>query len=100
MTGLDDARGLFEDRGLGFPTIPDPLAEQLAKRSEWCFATRELDLWPYEFESYVKEAAAASLADYAVVAHAGHGSNSWAIHYYLVHGSVRLFLQLGWGGVY
>ena len=26
--------------------------------------------------------------------------NSWAIHYYLVHDSLRMFVQLGWGGLY
>jgi hypothetical protein len=34
------------------------------------------------------------------LAHDGHGINSYALHYYLVRGPLRLFLQMGWGGVY
>jgi hypothetical protein len=37
-------------------------------------------------------------ADYAIVAHAGHWVNSYAMHYYLVAGRLRLFLQVPWGG--
>lgn len=38
--------------------------------------------------------------DYAVLSHAGHGVNSYAIQYYLVHGFLHMFLHLGWGGAY
>ena len=40
------------------------------------------------------------MAEYALLAHDGHGINSYAIHYYLVWRSLNLFLQLPWGGVY
>ena len=35
-----------------------------------------------------------------MLSHSGHGVNSYAIHYYLVQRPLRMFLQLGWGGVY
>ena len=35
-----------------------------------------------------------------MLSHAGHSFNSYAIQYYLVHGSLHMFLHLGWGGVY
>jgi hypothetical protein len=35
-----------------------------------------------------------------MLSHAGHGVNSYAIQYYLVHGSLHMFLHLGWGGAY
>lgn len=40
------------------------------------------------------------MKDYAVLSHSGHGVNSYAIQYYLVQGSLCIFLHLGWGGVY
>ena len=38
--------------------------------------------------------------NYVLVAQDGHGVNSYAIPYYLVRRPLRLFLQVGWGGVY
>jgi hypothetical protein len=38
--------------------------------------------------------------EYVVLAHAGHGVNSYAIQYYLVQGALAMFLHLRWGGVY
>jgi hypothetical protein len=35
-----------------------------------------------------------------LLAHAGHGANSCAIHYFLVRGPYGLFVQASWGGVY
>lgn len=35
-----------------------------------------------------------------MLAHAGHGVNSYAIHYYLVKCPLYLFLQIPWGGAY
>lgn len=37
---------------------------------------------------------------YVLLAHAGHGINSYALHYYLVQRPLILFLQVGWGGAY
>lgn len=92
--------GPAAEADLGFPTLPDALAERLTEQGEWCFATRTVERWPYEFDLYVDEADRPDLEDYALLAHAGHGVNSYAIHYYLVCGPVRLFLQLVWGGAY
>jgi hypothetical protein len=99
MTPLAEANALFREAGLPVPAIPPQLAARLEQREPWCYATRELDHSPYDWRAFVDEADPA-VSDYAVLAHAGHGANSYAIHYYLVHGPLRLFLQLGWGGVY
>ena len=40
------------------------------------------------------------MEDYALLCHSGHGINSYALQYYLVHDSLQMFLHLGWGGVY
>lgn len=99
MTVLEKARDLFQEAGLAFPKVPVQFAAGLKEQGEWLFSTRELKMWPYKLRDYVQEDDQAPDA-YVVLAHSGHGSNSYAIQYYLVSGSLRLFLHLGWGGVY
>jgi hypothetical protein len=99
MTGIEKARQLFGDAGLAFPRIPEELAVRLKELDRWVFSTRPIDMSPYNLEHFVRETGRPA-DDYAVLAHSGHGVNSYAIQYYLVHGCLRLFLHLGWGGVY
>ncbi len=96
----DQARALFFDAGLPFPPIPAPLQHRLRRHQRWVYATRPLGVWPYRISEYVAEATRRRVPDYALVAHAGYGVNSYAIHYYLVWGALRLFLQMAWGGSY
>jgi hypothetical protein len=99
MNDIAKARLLFRKAGLAFPTIPKPLAAAMKQRHEWCFSTRELEMSPYNLQHYVQESHGA-IGDYAVLCHSGHGVNSYAIQYYLVYRLLRMFLHLGWGGVY
>ena len=99
LTGIEKARQLFRQAGLAFPTIPNQLAARLKEQGEWLFATRELKIPPYNLNDYVPESRDTP-GDYAVLCHSGHGVNSYAVQYYLVYGPVRMFLFLGWGGVY
>jgi hypothetical protein len=99
-TDLAKARRLFEEAGLFLPAIPQELAGRLQEKGKWLFSTREISVSPYDLQHYVVEAARVPVEDYAVLAHSGHGINSYAIQYYLVQGRLRLFLHLGWGGVY
>jgi len=99
MTVLEKARDLFQGAGLAFPTVPGQFAAGLKEQSKWLFSTRELEMSPYFLQHYVQEGDQAPEA-YVVLAHSGHGVNSYAIQYYLVSGPLRLFLHLGWGGVY
>jgi hypothetical protein len=55
---------------------------------------------PYAFEEYVRDGTRKGVRDFLVLAHAGHGVNSYALHYYLVRKPLHLFLQVSWGGVY
>lgn len=55
---------------------------------------------PYNLQHYVAECEGTQVEDYVVLAHSGHGVNSYAIQYYLVQRPLRTFLHLGWGGVY
>jgi hypothetical protein len=98
LTGIEKARQLFRQAGLAFPTIPKRLAGRLKEQGEWHFATRELKRSPYDDHYYINEDAFPG--DYAVLCHSGHGVNSYAIQYYLVYDQLRMFLFLGWGGVY
>ena len=100
MTDIENARQLFRDSGLAFPTIPEKLAKGLKKQGEWLFSTRDIDVSPYNLDHYVREVEGTHVEDYAILAHSGHGANSYAIQYYLVYGALRLFLHLGWGGAY
>lgn len=100
MTDAEKARRLFEQAGLAFPEISPELAARLKERDRWLFSTRDLDVWPYDLKHYVDEVDGAPVADYALLSHSGHGVNSYAVQYYLVFGPLRVFLHLGWGGVY
>jgi hypothetical protein len=99
MTDIEKARRLFQEAGLAFPTIPDDLGTRLKEQSKWLFSTRELKISPYNLQHYVHEGNEAPAA-YVVLGHSGHGTNSYAIQYYLVSGPLRMFLHLGWGGAY
>lgn len=55
---------------------------------------------PYNLQHYLTESEESQVEDYVVLAHSGHGVNSYAIQYYLVQGPLRMFLHLGWGGAY
>lgn len=93
-------RQLFGESGLFFPTIPQELAPRFNKRGDWCFSTKRLTVSPYAFDEYVRQGRKKRVRDYVVLAHAGYGANSYALHYYLVKAPLRLFLQVGWGGAY
>ena len=96
--GFADAATILRTEGLELPFVPLELARRFRRRRPWCFASRQVRPSPYRFEHYVGEGDAVS--DYCLIAHAGHGVNSHALHYYLVRGPLRLFLQIQWGGVY
>jgi len=54
----------------------------------------------YNLDWFVQEAAEGRAEDYVLFGHAGHGSNSWAIHFYTVLRPLALFVQIGYGGAY
>lgn len=97
---IDKARELFQEAGLPFPSIPDELAAQLKEQREWLFSTREVKVSPYNLQYYVQEFESTHVQDYALLGHAGHGTNSYAVEYYVVRRSFGMFLHLAWGGIY
>jgi hypothetical protein len=100
MTDIEKARRLFQEAGLAFPKIPEKFAPRLTEHGAWLFSTREIEMSPYNLDHYVCEVDRNPVEDYVVLSHSGHGTNSYAIQYYLVQGALRMFLHLGWGGVY
>jgi hypothetical protein len=99
LTAVERAGQLFREAGLAFPAIPDELADRLKELGPWLFSSRSIKMSPYNLEHFVREPAGRT-GDYVVLAHSGHGVNSYAIQYYLVHGCLHMFLHLGWGGAY
>ena len=104
QSDLGKARRFFRDQGLAFPMVPKKLASLLKERDKYIFSTRVIDwdnyMSPYNLDYYIAEFEKNHVEDYAMLAHSGHGINSYALQYYLVYGRLGLFLQLGWGGVY
>ena len=99
-TGIDKAKHLFREAKLAFPAIPVELAKQLKEQGPWVYSTRLIEMSPYNLQAYVHEAERTQVGDYVVLAHSGHGANSYAIQYYVIRGILRMFLHLGWGGAY
>ena len=98
--GIQEARRLLAEAKLGFPPIPGGLERELKERGTWCFSTKPLEASPYDFAWWQERLRDPTEPNQLVLAHDGHGINSYAISYYLVHNDMRLLLQLAWGGVY
>ena len=98
---LSSIRERFASSGLVAPPLPNDFAVRLHEFEEplmWSTRTEAHDL--YDFRGAVIEAGADGVADYLAFGHAGHGANSFAVSYHLVHGRLKLLLQIPWGGVY
>lgn len=93
-------REFHKEAGLRTIFVPHSLDGEVEQISEWVFGTRDIDRSLYDYTAWVQEAATGDVDDYLMVGQAGHGIQSYAMHYYLVEGSLALFLQLAWGGAY
>src|SRR4051794_28595595 len=99
-SALEEARQLFREKGLPFPPIPDEMTPDIRRLGNWIYGTRSDEPFLYAIDRFVDEAVVGRPKDYVLLGHSGHGTNSWALHFYLVHGPLRLFVQIGWGGAY
>ena len=101
MNPTESAQALFEADELPFPPMPAALAAALKPQAAGWFATRAVASSPYDIDHFLAEVEARpGPEDYALVGFDGHGSNSWAVHFYLVTPGLALFIQLPWGGAY
>ena len=89
---------LLDKVGLQKVFIPSSLEGEMERISDWVFGTRGDARNLYEFIAFVQEAATSNVDDYLLLGQAGHGMQSYAMHYYLVEGQLALFLQMAWGG--
>lgn len=98
---VSPAQALFAAEGLPFPPVPAHLASSLQAQGRGWHASRAVESTPYDLEHFLDEVTATpDVADYALVGFDGYGTNSWAVHYYLVTRSLALFVQMPWGGAY
>lgn len=97
---LEEAQQLFAQAGIPLPFIPAEMQKTFTKIEDWVYGTRSKIPWLYEIRQYVQEVSTTPVDDYLLLGHAGHGTQSWAMHYYLVRGPLALFLQIAWGGAY
>ena len=95
---LEKARQLFQEAGFDLPEIPEKLAERLKKRTDLDFSTRELPESVNYIDFYVNEANERQVDDYVILSRAIWSPSVSTIHYFLVLGPLRMFLQLCWGG--
>ncbi|MEB3355620.1 MAG: hypothetical protein VKK04_02655 [Synechococcales bacterium] len=100
VSPLGKAQALFATEGLPFPHIPAEMHDTFCLLAPWVYSTRTDIPDPYGIAQFVEEVSTQPVADYVVLGHTGHGINSYAMHYYLVRGSLALFLQIAWGGAY
>ena len=97
MTKSADLKAWCEEMDIDVPPVPERFGATLRRISPHAFATRELPWSPYEVARWMSEEEA---SEYLLVGHAGHGVNSYAVSYFLVQRHLRLFIQVGLGGVY
>src|SRR5512137_986937 len=88
---------LLAEAGLAVPPLPDGADARLKEREEWCFSTRAFKESPLNLQHYVRKAIAGASPDYVLVARVGQGTDSCAMHYFLVQGPLQMFLQLACG---
>jgi hypothetical protein len=98
-TSVDEA---FARQGLPMPPIPEPLAGEIQQREQWLWSTRpDITAFAmYEFRDHLIESLTLPVSDYWAAGFAGHGVNSYSMNLFVVHGSIALFLQERWAGVY
>lgn len=100
-SGADSAHDLFRNEQLPFPPLPAGLLPRLQPSGDAVFATAALSHGPYDLAHYVQSfEEETSPVDQAVIGFDGHGFNSWAVHCYIVHDGLALFIQLPWGGAF
>lgn len=98
--GYQIVKKLLQEAQLAVPTLPEELAIRLQEHGYWLFSTRQLETDPYFIQHYIDEVDKSPVENYVILSHSGHGMNSYALAYYIVHDALELFLHLGWGGMY
>ena len=86
---------------LAAPPIPTEFREELRELDDWLFGTEQaLEISLYDQESFTARATDPEVKPALFIGHQGHGTNSWALHYYLFQPDLSLLLQMPLGGAY
>lgn len=107
MTGVADAdsfaaagrllRDQFSLAQLAEPVWPDGLLVPVRTASDWMLSSGH-GAPPYQLQEYVDQFVEDPTTDRLIVAHSGHGTNSWALCHYVVYERVGVFIHSAWGG--
>lgn len=100
VDALDDAKAVFTTAGLPMPWVPEPFHDTFERRGEWSYASGETPASPSGLLGSAHDAVTGNGNDFMVLTHDGHGTNSWAIQYWVMDGPIALFIRRSWGGVY
>lgn len=91
------ARAEFESAGIPFPSVPEPLAARLARRTQLSWSTDEAVAAPERLDDHLEALRQPGCPDYAIVALSGHGSRSWAVRTHLVKRPIAVLTETAWG---
>lgn len=97
MTGVEEAEAQWRAEGLPFPVVPDSLVPSFHRLGPWSFGTRDDAPGAYALDEHLRPVLEGVVPDSALLAHAGHGIASWAMHWYVTLGPVAIFVQSQWG---
>jgi hypothetical protein len=107
MTGVADAesfaaasrvlRDQFSLAQLAEPVWPDGLIVSVEQAADWMLSSGH-NAPPYQLQEYVEQFVDDPTTDRLIVAHNGHGANSWALCHYVVHQRIGVFIHSAWGG--
>jgi pSer/pThr/pTyr-binding forkhead associated (FHA) protein len=96
--GVTALREAFARAGWPAPPIPAVFAPLLQAFAPWWFGTRRTRGLHQYGAHLIAEADDATVPDYLIVGHAGHGAQSYALHYFVRLGPLVLVLEIGAGG--
>ena len=97
---ISDLASAFLEQQLPIPILPGEIAQRIRRVAPWMWTSRESWTSPYDLSAWLSEVLKHPTEDYVMIGHAGHGMNSYALHYYLVYGPLAVFAQFHWGGAY
>lgn len=97
---LRSLEAAFVAAGLPSPPVPAAFVPLLQVFAPWWFGTRRTPGLYQGGTSLFAEADDAAVKDFLITGHAGHGLNSYAIHYFLRHEGALLLFEFAFGGVY
>jgi hypothetical protein len=95
--GVDAAKAQWTRAGLPFPHVPAALVDRFHRTGPTAFATDDDLPDPYQFDAHVARLTSPDAQPSALLAYAGHGLLSWAVHWYLKIGPLAVLVQSQWG---